>query len=278
MSKENGQSGFAHPIIITSVALLAIVGILGFVFMQNVTRTSSNNSSTKGANDTPTKSTDTSWPDPTAKYITSVPLDLTQIKSISKYRSCSGHDFSGYSFEKDLETDRSMKHYIYPIETYQGTIDKVKMFAPFDGTVSSIDRESDAISKPGKRPMTGNGIAFTTDADKNVDFQFGHIYFVKEFNVGDTVKSGDLIGYAALGDVGNDFDIVLEGAKKSEQSIYGSVFDHMTDKVLTEFAKYNITPTNTKLTKEFRDANPCNYNTASQTSDRNSDDWVQLEL
>jgi len=216
------------------------------------------------------------WPSTDAKYITAVPLDLTQIQSISKYRSCSGHDFSGYSFEQTKEENRSMKHYIYPITEFQGTINKVKMFAPFDGEVSSIDWEKDQIGQPGKRPMTGNGIRFSTPVDKNAYFEFSHIYFVKDFKVGDEVKAGDLIGYAALGDQGNDFDIVLSGPRETMNATFDSAFDHMTDSVLAEFAKYSVTPENTKVTKEYRDANPCNYDSPSQ-SGRTGDDWVTLK-
>jgi len=183
---------------------------------------------------------------------------------------------AGYSFEKSLETNRSMKHYFFPTEAYQGTLDKVKMFAPFNGTVSAITSESDEIGKPGKRPSTGNAITFSTTTDKNVGFQFAHIYFVKDFKISDEVKAGDLIGYAALGDKGNDFDIVLSGTKQTTQPIFGSLFDHMSAKVLAEFAKYGVTPDNTKITKEYRDAHPCNFNT-SQAQGRNDENWIQLK-
>lgn len=222
---------------------------------------------------------DEGWPSKDAKYITAVPLDLTQIESMSKYRSCSGHDNSGYSFEKILETKRSMKHYVYPVPAYQGTLDKVKMFAPFDGTVSKIDAESDQIGQPGKRPRTGNGITFSTLVDKNVGFLFGHIYFTRDFKVGDTIKAGELVGYAALGDKGNDFDIALEGRvwTDDKQPILGSAFDHMTDSVLAEFAKYGITPDNTKVTKEYRDSHPCDYTSGTSAQGRGSADWVTLK-
>lgn len=230
-----------------------------------------NNSTTKDKNEN-----EIGWPSLDAKYITAMPVDSTQIQSISKYRSCAGHDFSGYSFEQTSETNRSMKHYVYPVPVFQGTIDKVKMFAPFDGTVSKIDAESDQIGKSGKRPKTGNGIAFTTPVDKNVGFEFSHIYFVEDFKVNDKVKAGELIGYAALGDKGNDFDIILTGIESKQQPIFGSVFDHMTDEVLAEFAKYGITPENTKFTKEYRDANPCDYNNLT-SSGRSNNDWIQLK-
>jgi hypothetical protein len=218
------------------------------------------------------------WPSIDARYITAVPLDLTQIQSISKYRSCAGHDFSGYNFEQTLETNRSMKHYIYPVPEFQGTIDKVKMFAPFDGTVSKIDAETDQIGKPGKRPQTGNGITFSTPIDANVRFQFSHIYFTKDFKVGDKVNTGELIGYASLGEKRFDFDIDLTAkifidGKNAE--VFGSVFDHMTDNVLTEFAKYGITPENTRFSAEYRDLHPCNYSQSEQ-DDRAGINWVSV--
>ncbi len=230
------------------------------------------------------------WPDPTAKYITAVPVDLSQIQSISKYRSCAGHNRDGYDFDRVLELDRSMKHYFYPIPRFQGTMDKVKLFAPFDGTIIQISWEKDKNIP--QRPHHGNGIDFGTDKDPNVKFNFGHIYFARDFKVGDKVKAGELIGYAALESKINDFDIDLGarqfyGRDKDVKEVLGSAFDHMTDNVLAEFAKYGITPDNTKFTKEYRDANPCHfdnpdlyisakYKTENDPTGRLGPDWVQL--
>lgn len=217
------------------------------------------------------------WPSTTEKYITSVPVDLTQVQSISKYRSCAGHDRSGYTFAQVLEENRSMKHYFYPIPAYQGTLDKVKMFAPFDGTVSQLSLEKDKV---GGRLNGGNGIDFSTIIDPNAVFGFGHIYFVKDFKVGDKVTAGELIGYAALGDKGMDFDIDLKakeyyGINESSHEVLDSAFDHMTIEVLAEFAKYGVTTENTKISKEIRDTNPCNF--ADQQDDRTGSGWIQLK-
>lgn len=216
------------------------------------------------------------WPSTDAKYISAIPVDLTQIESISKYRSCSGHNRDGYTFDQVLETNRSLKHYFYPIAQIQGTLDKVKMFAPFDGTVASINLEA---NKVGGRPMNGNGIGLSTPLDKAVLFQFGHIYFVKVFKVGDSVKAGELVGYAALGEKEFDFDLDLLGTwpAKDGKEILGSVFDHMTPSVLAAFASVGVTPLNTKETKAFRDQNPCDFSGQGQRDDRASTvNWVQL--
>jgi len=230
----------------------------------------------------PKKGTDagqvSDWPSTDAKYISATPVDLTQIQSISKYRSCSGHNRDGYTFDQVLETNRSLKHYFYPIAQLQGTLDKVKMFAPFDGTVSSINLET---NKVGGRPMTGNGIGLSTPLDKSVSFVFGHIYFVKTFKVGDSIKAGELLGYAALGDKAFDFDLDLLGTQRTKdgQEILGSIFDHMTPTVLAAFASYGITPVNTKETKAFRDLHPCNFDAPNLVDDRSSTaNWAQLKL
>ena len=239
----------------------------------NASSPSTNSDPKKGA----TTENLTSWPNPGAKYISAVPLDLTQIESISKYRSCSGHNRDGYTFDQILETNRSLKHYFYPVPEFQGTLDKVKVFAPFDGTVASINLEA---NKVGGRPKNGNGIGLSTPLDRGVIFQFGHIYFVRNFEIGDSVKAGALIGYAALGDKAFDFDIDLLGSRPSKEGkeILGSIFDHMTPQVLEAFAGKGATPLNTKETKSFRDQNPCNFDSPNQRDDRNSPlNWVQLK-
>lgn len=256
------------------------------------TPTSSLNSSDpkKGASPAPSNSSSSSdpkkgvdggkfsdWPSTDAKYISAIPVDLTQIESISKYRSCSGHNRDGYTFDQVLETNRSLKHYFYPVAQFQGTLDKVKMYAPFDGTVASINLEA---NKVGGRPMNGNGIGFSTSLDKAVVFQFGHIYFVKDFKIGDSVKAGELVGYAALADKAFDFDLDLLGTQpaKDGKEILGSIFDHMTPSVLSAFAAVGVTPVNTKETKAFRDQNPCNFDNQTQRDDRASTvNWVQLK-
>lgn len=151
------------------------------------------------------------------------------------------------------------------------------MYAPFDGTVASINLEA---NKVGGRPMNGNGIGFSTPLDKAVLFQFGHIYFAKSFKVGDSVKAGELVGYAALGDKAFDFDLDLLGVQptKDGKEILGSIFDHMTLSVLAAFATVGITPLNMKETKAFRDQNPCNFDSQTQGDDRASTvNWVQLK-
>ena len=231
------------------------------------------------ANPTPQKkdeivASSSSWPNPDAKYITAVPVDLNQINSISKYASCSGHNRDGYTFDKTLVSNLSLKHYWYPIASLQGTTDKVKVFAPFDGTVSVIQLEAD---KGGLgRPQNGNGLGLSTSIDKNVVFSFGHIYFTKQYKLGDKVKAGDLLGFASMSDPGFDFDIDLVGKSRAANNseILGSIFDHMTKEVLAKFAEHGITPSDMKISIAERKTNPCDF---SVGTGRTTADWVALE-
>lgn len=239
-------------IIIVITIILVIVGVFG----------KSNNQHSTKSNEKKNEQNDRyrfGWPSPTAKYVTAVPVDLNQIQSVSKYRSCAGHVRDGYNFDRVREYDRSMKHYFYPVPEFQGTLDKVKVFAPFDGTITYIDYEKDKVVSG--RTHNGGGLHISPSIDSNVTVVLGHIYTVKDYKVGDQVKAGELVGYASLGDKGNDFDTDLTSAVKAEGDIevLGSIFDHMTPEVLAEFAKYGLTPENTKFSKEYRDIHPCGY-------------------
>ena len=229
---------------------------------------------TSTVNPTPTPASTSSWPNPDAKYITAVPVDLNQINSISKYASCSGHNRDGYTFDKTLVSNLSLKHYWYPIASLQGTTDKVKVFAPFDGTVSVIQLEAD---KGGLgRPQNGNGLGLSTSIDKNVVFSFGHIYFTKQYKLGDNVKAGDLLGFASMSDPGFDFDIDLVGKSRAvnNSEILGSIFDHMTKEVLATFAEHGITQSDMKISLAERKSHPCDF---SAGTGRTTADWVALK-
>ena len=168
----------------------------------------------------------------------------------------------------------SLKHYWFPISSLQGTTDKVKVFAPFDGTVATISLEA---NKGGLgRVKGGNGLGLSTSVDKNVFFEFGHIYFVKQFVIGDSVKSGELLGYAALGDVGFDFDIDLLAPSRSKdgQEILGSIFDHLSPQVETAFASFGIKVADMKISLLDRAARPCDFNSGNG---RTASDWVALK-
>ncbi|MBI2079673.1 peptidoglycan DD-metalloendopeptidase family protein [Candidatus Micrarchaeota archaeon] len=179
----------------------------------------------------PTKSDD--------KFIIANPLDLSQIKSFSKFRSCVGHDYSGVNTEGEKEALRSMKHYITPLESAK----KADIFAPFDGKVSEIED-----SYPGKQ------IYLSSNAAGGWQFIFFHVNLNSEIKVGSEVKAGQKIGSAEL-TPGGSFDYGLKNF--GFQQVFDSPFLHMNDFVIEEYETKGVTQENIIISKKTRDSEPC---------------------
>lgn len=196
-------------------------------------------------------------------FITASPVDLSQIQKISALRSCMGHDYSGLNINEEKEDTRSMKHYVQPLQKYNGTSDKVKIFAPFDGTVGRVQENQDQLRAKDPR-FGGIGIAFYPDSSKLWTMEFGHVYPFPSLKNGSKVKAGELIGYAYVMENGSSFDLALwldkEGARTFRDDgtqILDSMLNHMPPPVLAEFSKYGVGKENLIVSKEFRDAHPC---------------------
>ncbi|HUW77322.1 MAG TPA: hypothetical protein VMV52_01065 [Candidatus Nanopelagicaceae bacterium] len=212
-----------------------------------------------------------------SSFITAVPIDLAQVLSISRFRSCSGHDYSSADTDGNPETNRSMKHYINPIDSLIGTTDVIKVFAPFDGQISAFVADN-AANTP-----VGEGIWLTPSSSPAWTLMFFHITPVG--NVGDYVKAGQLIGYANLSRTSvRGFDIALEewvhniarpavgdnlATLEQVHQQYGdylqllhrgqldSIFNHMTSDVLGSFATRGMTLQAAIVSEAARDASPC---------------------
>ncbi len=183
-----------------------------------------------------------------AKFITSSPIDLSQMRSLSKLRSCAGHDYAGENIDGEIETNRSMKHYAVPLEQYDRTKDQVKIFAPWEGKIAKIEGASKAES-------TGSSIYMTKDGWW---FEFGHVEPLPDLKVGQPVQSGQLIGYVEPID-GSAFDLQFYHSGKQVDWYKGidSFANHLTPEVEAEYAKYGLTLDQLIISKEYRDQNPC---------------------
>lgn len=181
----------------------------------------------------------------TSSFITANPFDLTQIKSISKFRSCEGHNFSGYNANGEEETYRTMKHYIEAIEGLSQTTGKVKVFAPFDGRISQI-ADDPRGTQVYISPSSGSG---------GWDIIFFHVDLLSQFNnKGTDMTSGDHIGYANLNNAAN-FDISLRNF--GFRQLNDSPFLYMTEDVLSQYSLVGVTLADIIISKEERDASPC---------------------
>ena len=193
------------------------------------------------------------------KLITANPINLDQIGKISRFRSCEGHDYSGYNTNGELENLRSMKHYIYIKESLRSQANKenLKVFSPFDGTVTEI------ISKPnvavGETTVKGQQIFISADKNKEWQIVFFHIDLYSDIKVGTKLKAGQPIGTAAnLKKKEQSFDIAFK--KFGEKEIFDSIFNHMDDDLISEYASYGVTLNNAITSKEARDNKPCIVN------------------
>jgi len=182
----------------------------------------------------------------TGPFITANPLDLSQIKSISQFRSCEGHNFSGRNANGKEETYRTMKHYVDSIDQLAQTEQQVKIFAPFDGKLSQIGKDS-----------RGSRVYLLPTSESNGwTFLFFHVDLLPKFNKkGAKVVSGDHIGFANLTNAAN-FDIALRNLGIRKQ-LNDSPFFYMTEEVLSQYSVVGVTLENIIISKEERDASPC---------------------
>ncbi|MDE1857158.1 MAG: hypothetical protein KGH98_03700 [Candidatus Micrarchaeota archaeon] len=192
--------------------------------------------------------------------VTSNPVNLSQLSEISKFRSCAGHDFSGYDFNGTQESARSMKHYFTIKSSYTGLSHVVQIFAPFNGTLIYDNKQLDYPN--------GDQIVVKPSSDPVVGVEIFHIDLLPNISVGSTVKSGQLIGYKNASET-SGFDIAYGplspyypcGGKCQTPmaDVWDSVFNHMAPQVLSQFSAVGINQANIVVTKSYRDANPCFY-------------------
>ncbi len=232
------RHGIALPIVLALVAILAVLGIVGIRV------------ATKLRFRAPTA------PDKTAKFVTAAPIDFEQIESISKFRSCAGHDYSGKDIDGLVESERSMKHYASPIKSLVGSTNQIKIFAPFDAVVVN--------NSEGKR---GDNLDLSPIAAPGFLYELGHISSQKSLPEGSHVKAGELIGY--YNDNGA-FDLQFWfGGKETVNSLNGyfdSIFAHMTPALAQQLEKYGLSESNLIVSKAERDASPCTGSTKDMGS------------
>ena len=231
-----------------------------------------------GAQSTPYTNVTTINPTTTAgrkpsayQFIVASPVNLSQISQMSKFRSCVGHDYSGYDVNGSLETNRSMKHYFTPTAAYAFTTGKIEEFAPFNGTITSITAEHTPI---GHQVWIADATSGATIAGYPTPgiwtMVFFHMDLLSGLQVGSVVKAGQLIGYANQANHEYTFDMVLSKFSFTSggfSQVLDSMFNHMDPQVLAYFAKYGVNQSNIIIPKAYRDANPCVFNNMPPSPD-----------
>lgn len=209
-------------------------------------------------------------PTPATKLVVASPVNLDQIVGISKFRSCQGHDNSGKGPEGIVENNRSMKHYFAPPASIREQLGVIEIFAPFDGKI--VHRF------PGSH---GSEIMIAPEADRSWAMIVFHIDLLPGYDLGKQVMAGELIGHANVKGR-HDFDIGFAYADRSllienvlavftgsphfmlpKSSYLTSVFDHMAPEVLAQFKQAGFNTDNMQYSREFRDANKCDFDNAA---------------
>ncbi|MEK7132259.1 MAG: hypothetical protein AAB833_01955 [Patescibacteria group bacterium] len=213
------------------------------------------------------------------KFITTNPFDLAQIKGFSKYRSCEGHDYRYPSITGEMEaTPRSMKHYVVVKEMFRGTVDQIDVFAPFNGKISNVEDEFIGGSQVWLAPNQGGTYDW--------QFVFFHLKLDEDKQKGVSVSAGEHIGTANLrrehiGTTDN-FDFALRLMRPLRQPAVDAPFNYATQELLAEYSTYGITIDNLIISKEERDARPCQISPNTEGTDIRfptgimADDYVWL--
>jgi hypothetical protein len=234
------QHGFTAIEAMLIILVIAVIGGGGWLVLNKYQ-----------TNKTPTDTLTDLSGSKTINFVTSAPFDINQIQSVSTFRSCSGHDYSGLDINGLTETNRSMKNYAVPLKEFNGTNDKVKVIAPFDATVLN--------NSAGK--MGDNLDLIPTQAPGYI-YELGHITSLKSLVNGSQVKSGQLVGYYTVESSGSAFDLQLwfGGSNKTVNTTSGefdSLFSHLSPDLTKQLAAHGMTADNLIVSKAERDANPC---------------------
>lgn len=192
-------------------------------------------------------------------------VDLNKIEKISKYRSCAGH----VTVPQDQrEGKRNMKHYFWVKPEYSKN-KTVEIYSPYEGYVADI-RSDPNENLEGEIWITPMQIFAMVPPFGVWSFSVQHIDIRTDLKLGNQVKAGELIGWAAISEKrGDSFDIVYGKSGFPPKKIdnwtnpfadLDSVFNHMNDGV---FAKYQEKGFSSKedfiISKGERDQSPCQY-------------------
>lgn len=196
------------------------------------------------------------------RFIVVNPLDLSQIRAFSKYRSCVGHDYRGPTVqtgEKEA-TPRSMKHYIKVKESLAGQNGVIKAIAPFDGTISNIEKR-DPERKPYDQQIWLTPDTNNPASPRQWHFVFFHIDLNDNLKQGSSVKAGEMIGTAYMTrgaqNATDNFDMAVKFTRPFAAPAIDMPLAHMSDAVLAEYAKYGVTPENVVIAQSYRDTHLC---------------------
>lgn len=194
------------------------------------------------------------------KFIVVNPLDLSQIKGLSKYRSCVGHDYRDPNLDgKKESTPRSMKHYIKVKEELAGKNGVIKAIAPFDGKISNLEKR-DPERKPYDQQVWLTP-ATNPASPRRWNFIFFHIDLNDDLGVGSPVKAGQVIGTAYMTrgpeNTTDNFDMAVKFTRPMAVPAVSLPLAHASEEVLAQYREYGVELSSLEIAEAVRDQQLC---------------------
>lgn len=182
-------------------------------------------------------------------------VNINQIASISKFRSCQGHVHIPRHYTGPKS---NMKHYFQVKDGIPA--EKVAIYAPFDGKLLDFPI-GELMLFPASSGRVTNSLS---------EWYLGFDHVKRESSLGPTatVKAGQVIGY--FDNTGtSSFDVLIAVAGFPPKSIDGwmspqdkldSVFRYMSKEVFAEYQRPDATkPENYIISESDRSTQPCQY-------------------
>ena len=183
-------------------------------------------------------------------------IDLDRIRSVSRFRSGIGHDYSDA-----LESCRSMKHYFFPVDSAAAVA--ARIYSPVDGTVAYTTDEW-AGTQVGIRPAAFPAFMII----------LFHVRLTTPLAEGQALASGEPLGTHVGPQTYSDVAVRVETPGGMRLV---SWFDTMTDALFAGYAARGV-PDRAALiiSKAERDADPLTCSGETFTGPGTLPGWVDL--
>ena len=183
-------------------------------------------------------------------------IDLTQIGSISKFRSAEGHDYSDA-----FESCRNMKHYFKPKSDADWA--SIKIFSPVTGLVMHTEEE-----------WAGTKIDLRPDLHPAFLITIFHVRLGLPLHSGDKVASGQQLGFHFGKETCSDIAVSVSTANGRKLISY---FEVMRDSVFDEYRKCGVVSRDSVIiSKETRDSDSLTCRDGKFTTRGHLPGWFTL--
>lgn len=163
-------------------------------------------------------------------------IDLSQIGSISRFRSSEGHDYSDA-----FETCRNMKHYFKP--KADADWGRIRIFSPVTGAVIQTQEE-----------WAGTRLDIRPDMYPAFLITIFHVRLGSPLRSGDRVTAGQQLGFHFGKETCSDIAVSFNTPNGRKLV---SCFELMPDSVFAEYRKRGVLSRDSAIiSKETRDADP----------------------